>query len=63
MAMIHKLRVLFGLRSSEEAGGDIDRAYDNYRIALRLDPSQPLARERVSTMEGAAGVKSDSDSP
>jgi tetratricopeptide (TPR) repeat protein len=57
-----RARLYAKIGRAEEAGGDIDRAYDSYGMALKLDPAQPLARARVSAMEDAAGVKKDSGS-
>ena len=41
---------------AEEKAGHPDRAYDAYRMALRLDPDEPLAKKRIAEMEKAAGI-------
>lgn len=41
---------------AEEQLGRPDRAYDDYRRALRLDPAQQHARKRIEEMEAAAGL-------
>jgi tetratricopeptide (TPR) repeat protein len=39
----------------DEDRGSPDRAYDDYRKALELNPEEPYARRRVRAMERAAG--------
>jgi len=40
----------------EERRGSGDRAYDAYRMALRLDPNQAQARRRVDELQRVAGT-------
>ena len=35
---------------------ELDRAYDAYKMALRLDPEESRAKRRVREMEAAAGL-------
>jgi hypothetical protein len=43
---------------AEELRGEPARAYDAYRMALKLHPEESHARKRVAEMERAAGLPS-----
>jgi tetratricopeptide (TPR) repeat protein len=43
----------------EERRGRADRAYDEYRRALELDPHEPVARRRLAEMQDSAGTAAE----
>lgn len=51
-----RARLYRKIGQAEETGGDPGEAYDAYRRAVELDPSEPFARRRVDEMESAAGI-------
>ena len=51
-----RARVYAKIGRAEEQRGHPDRAYEDYRRALKLDPEEPWAKRRVKEIEGAAGL-------
>jgi tetratricopeptide (TPR) repeat protein len=50
-----RARLYAAIGRAEEEGGNLTRAYDAYRMALDLHPTEPDAREGMERMRQAAG--------
>ena len=51
-----RVRLYSKLGQAEERRGSMARAYDAYKLALRLDPDDALSRRRIEEMQKAAGL-------
>jgi tetratricopeptide (TPR) repeat protein len=52
-----RARLYRKIGQAEERRGDVDAAYDAYRMALQVDPQEPHAARRMAAMEEAAGLR------
>ena len=51
-----RVRLYGKIGQAEEQQGSMARAYDAYKLALRLDPEDRYSRRRIEEMERAAGL-------